>query len=201
MYPFRSLSESGLFCYYDGLNQGNIMNTPIHKIEAGDKNEVSDHAGRAPFKVVHPDEGRSWWIVDDYQTHMLGGRDTNGLVSLWYGRIEVDSGPPAHLHHNEDEIFVVLEGELTFYTEDSSQVTGPGSVVYAPRGQPHTFCNTGKTRARMLVLTTPAGIEDYFAATAYHGSGSEGRPAPTKEEIDRLMAMAPAHGIEFCQPE
>ena len=79
------------------------------------------------------------------------------LISL----VDVPAGAvvPPHSHPHE-QTGILLEGELTFHTAESSHVTGPGSVVFAPRGQQHTFRNTGRTRARMLILTTPGGIED-----------------------------------------
>ena len=40
---------------------------------------------------------------------------------------------------------------------------GPGSVVFAPGGTPHTFRAESDT-LRALVLSTPAGIEEYMLA-------------------------------------
>ena len=45
---------------------------------------------------------------------------------------------PAHMHSNEDELFLVLEGEHVFHCGDEEFHVGPGGAVFAPRGVPHS---------------------------------------------------------------
>ena len=52
-------------------------------------------------------------------------------------------GPPQHVHRAYDEAWYVLEGEMTFHLGADAQECTAGSVVFAPRGTPHTFSNTG----------------------------------------------------------
>jgi quercetin dioxygenase-like cupin family protein len=70
-------------------------------------------------------------------------------------------GPPLH-HHDFDEAFYVLEGELTFQVGDELHKAGPGSLTFAPRGSIHTFANLGREPARYLLICTPAGFERRF---------------------------------------
>ena len=56
-------------------------------------------------------------------------------------------GSPLHVHHNEDEWFYVLEGELTLWIGGEVVVAPAGSFVYAAREVPHTFLVTS-TEAR-----------------------------------------------------
>ena len=42
------------------------------------------------------------------------------------------AGPPLH-HHDFDEAFYVIEGELTFRLRDDTVIAGPGNLVFAPR--------------------------------------------------------------------
>ena len=48
--------------------------------------------------------------------------------------------PPLH-HHDFDETFYVMSGELTFQLRDELRTAGPGELVFAPRGVPHTYAN------------------------------------------------------------
>ncbi len=66
-------------------------------------------------------------------------------------------GVPLHVHEDEDELFYILEGEITLYGVDGSAVAGPGAFVHLPRGVPHGFHNLGAGPARMIVVTTPGG--------------------------------------------
>jgi oxalate decarboxylase/phosphoglucose isomerase-like protein (cupin superfamily) len=89
----------------------------------------------------------------------------------------VDIGPGfdvgAHLHHNAEELFYVLEGQLDLLaieprvrTLDRWQGweshTGaavargrPGNMMYVPRGCPHSSANPGPGPARMIFLVSP----------------------------------------------
>jgi quercetin dioxygenase-like cupin family protein len=49
-------------------------------------------------------------------------------------------GPPLH-HHDFDETFYVIKGELTFQLGDELFTRKAGELVLAPRGVPHTYAN------------------------------------------------------------
>ena len=77
-------------------------------------------------------------------------------------------GSPLHVHHNEDEWFYVIEGELTFWVGGEVIEAPAGSFVYGPRDVPHTFV-VSSDDARFLLVTEPGGFEDFMRAM--------GRPA------------------------
>jgi oxalate decarboxylase/phosphoglucose isomerase-like protein (cupin superfamily) len=133
-----------------------------------------------------------------------------GETDRW-SMFEASVGPGfdvgAHLHHEAEELFFILEGELDLLafeprvrtasdwrSWESAQGTkvargGPGSVMFVPRGCPHAFANPTSAPARMLFLVTPAGHEHYLAElTELLASG--GPPDP--DAIARLRAR---HGI------
>lgn len=62
---------------------------------------------------------------------------------------------PLHLHEDEDELFYILDGELTLLGEHGEAKAGPGCFVHLPRGVPHGFENRSGRPMRMLVVTTP----------------------------------------------
>ena len=72
-------------------------------------------------------------------------------------------GPPPHIHHREDESFHVLEGSLTVQVGGNTITASAGDFAYLPRGIAHGFKNNGDGYAKALVLTMPAGLEDFFA--------------------------------------
>jgi mannose-6-phosphate isomerase-like protein (cupin superfamily) len=86
-------------------------------------------------------------------------RDRVGIVELavpagWIG-------PPLH-HHEFDEAFYVLEGEMTFRLGDELVTAGPGTLTFAPGGSHHTLANLGDRPARYLLVCTPGGFERRF---------------------------------------
>jgi mannose-6-phosphate isomerase-like protein (cupin superfamily) len=100
------------------------------------------------------------------------------------------SGVPPHTHTHEDEVFYVLEGEITFEGADLTTPLrlGAGGFLFAPRRRLHTFRNEGKATARMLVLVMPgAGLEKMFREM--DAAGRKGG-APSMEEIAEITARA-----------
>jgi mannose-6-phosphate isomerase-like protein (cupin superfamily) len=104
-------------------------------------------------------------------TVLLRSEENAGALAIVENRAPTGfPGPPLH-RHEFDETFYVLEGELTFQVVDELVTAGPGEVVFAPRGVPHTFANRGDAPARYLIACTPAGFERYFARLAAERQG------------------------------
>lgn len=97
-------------------------------------------------------------------TFKLRGAQTKGALTVFELTAAPDEGPPLHVHANEDEVVYVLEGTLRFKLVDDVRPAPSGAFVYIPRGVPHTWQNVGGTRARILVIFTPAaaGLETFF---------------------------------------
>ena len=95
-------------------------------------------------------------------TFALRGEHTDGRLLALETVAAPGEGPPLHTHADEDECLVVLDGEMRFRLGDDVEAAPAGSVVYVPRGAPHTWQNVGDDPARMLVLFAPAGMEAFF---------------------------------------
>jgi quercetin dioxygenase-like cupin family protein len=105
-------------------------------------------------------------------TFALRGEQTDGRLLVLETVAAPGEGPPLHTHADEDECLVVLDGEMRFRFGDDVEAAPAGSVVYVPRGAPHTWQNVGEDPARMLVLFAPAGMEAFFDRFA----AQDGRP-------------------------
>ncbi len=146
-------------------------------------------------------EGPAYSLAGDVLRLLATGRQTGGAYALAELRVAPGGGPPPHIHHREDEAFFVLEGEVTFTLGGNSLVARTGSFVQGPRGIPHTYKNEGNALARMLVLVTPAGFENFVAEAGQLVSSFDSPPPPvTPSVIERLLAVAPKHGIEILPP-
>ena len=102
---------------------------------------------------------------------LLRGEQSDGQVAVIETAPAPGVGPPLH-HHDFDEAFYVLDGELAFQLRDEIVRVGPGELIFAPRGVPHTFANLSDAPARQLIVCTPAGFERYFARMAAEGQGA-----------------------------
>ncbi|MBS1879238.1 MAG: cupin domain-containing protein [Actinobacteria bacterium] len=116
--------------------------------------------------------------------------DSDGRLALVEQRLPGGyPGPPLHVHPEFDELFYVLDGELSLRIGERTETVGAGGVAFVPRGVPHTFANRSGRPAHSLVLVTPAGLERYFESLVDLLAASEGMPDP-----ERLAALNEAHG-------
>jgi mannose-6-phosphate isomerase-like protein (cupin superfamily) len=69
---------------------------------------------------------------------------------------------PLHVHAREDELFYIVEGEHVFRCGDEEHRVGPGGIMFAPRGVPHSQRRVEPGVGRLLVLACPGGLDDFF---------------------------------------
>jgi quercetin dioxygenase-like cupin family protein len=73
---------------------------------------------------------------------------------------------PLHVHADDDELFYILEGEHVIEVGERELRAGPGGVVYAPRGIPHAQRRVEPGVGRLMVMTTPGGLDGFFRQLA-----------------------------------
>jgi mannose-6-phosphate isomerase-like protein (cupin superfamily) len=131
------------------------------------------------------------WNGTSHRT-ILSTAATGGAMSIVYGEAGPLIGPPAHVHANEDEIFVVLEGEVEFEVGAERFVRGPLGTAFVPCGQPHSF-RTGPNGARCITILTPGGFEGFFAEAA-------AQQFRMPQDIAEVVALAAQYGSHFTGP-
>ena len=147
-------------------------------------------------------EGRTVAIVGDVYRYLATGEETNGKYALWEAIVPPGGGPPPHVHSREEEGFYILEGEITFTIGEKRLVASAGIFANMPVGTPHSFKNESDRPARMLISVAPAGLEQmFFEVGVPLAEGSTTALPPTKEEIEKLLAVAPRYGIEIKLPQ
>src|SRR5215469_7454246 len=123
----------------------------------------------------------------------IHGRDTGGVVSVVESHDVPGGGPPPHVHHREDETFQVLAGDYEFTVDGKTFLAKPGTTIFAPRGIPHGYRNTGKTPGRLMCVITPSGFEGFFEDI--------GALTPQQQQdIPQVMAIAKKYGMEILPP-
>jgi mannose-6-phosphate isomerase-like protein (cupin superfamily) len=111
----------------------------------------------------------------------IRGQDvTSGGYSFM--EMDVAPGPGArpHIHHEADEAFYVVDGELTVVMDGESVVAPTGSFVLVPRGTRHTFRNQGARMAKAVFILSPPGFERFF------------------EELAALRQASPTGQVDFA---
>jgi mannose-6-phosphate isomerase-like protein (cupin superfamily) len=112
-------------------------------------------------KVVRPGTGKlllngRWWLP-------LQPTDTPGGLAIMEALL-----PPGarairiHRHHETDEIWYILDGQLTFRIGSQQLQAEGGTCVVVPRGVLHGLVNTSPTPVRYLLMLTPGHMAGYF---------------------------------------
>src|SRR5438874_7739303 len=126
-------------------------------------------------------------------TIKMQGEASNGLFALIEFLYTRDASPPLHTHP-QDESYIVQEGLLTVQAGEQRFELAPGAAAVVPMGVAHTFRVDSDT-ARVLVLSTPAGLERLIrdgsvpALTPTLPPSETPRPSP-----EQLEAIFRAHG-------
>ena len=132
------------------------------------------------------------WAGTHYRT-ILATEASAGSLSIVDSVSPPLSGPPRHIHHDADEVFVLLSGDCDFWMAGETFTRGPGETVFIPRGTEHTFRVTGDKPCRHLVILTPGGFEGFFAEMA---AGRLRIP----EDMPAIIDTASRYNLTFTGP-
>jgi quercetin dioxygenase-like cupin family protein len=145
-------------------------------------------------------EGEKLWFLGGLVTVKATAAGTGGRVAVLEHLVPRGAGSPLHVHHDEDEWFHVLEGELTVWVSGEAHVAGPGGFVFLPKGIPHTFLVSSDV-ARFLLVTGPAGFEGFVREIGVPAERPEIPPAATEPpDVEGLTRVAARYGMDIIGP-
>jgi mannose-6-phosphate isomerase-like protein (cupin superfamily) len=107
--------------------------------------------------------------------------------------------PPLHVHHDEDEIFYVLDGRMVLFVDAERVELGQGAARLAPRGVPHAY-RVESERARWLVSSNSGGFAGFIGETSVPAETDGFAPAGSMIEPAMLSEAAARWGIEILGP-
>jgi quercetin dioxygenase-like cupin family protein len=151
--------------------------------------------------LKRPDEGQTIGVVGDIYRFLAIGEETDGRYATWEATVPPGGGPPPHVHSREEESFYVLEGAIAFQVGEERFVAKAGMFANMPPGCLHCFKNETDKPAKMLISVAPAGLEKMFLEVGQPVAAGRTPLPPTREEIEKLLAIALRYGIEIKLPD
>jgi quercetin dioxygenase-like cupin family protein len=142
---------------------------------------------------------RPLWFIDNLARVHVDGALSGGSFDLVEAEGRRGDMPPLHVHHDGDETFYVLEGELSLHQPDGSVTLGAGDVCFASRGVPHAY-RIESERSRWLVVGTPAGFAEFVREVSDEPEGEGLPPLGREHDPARIGEAAARHGIELLGP-
>jgi quercetin dioxygenase-like cupin family protein len=94
---------------------------------------------------------------------LAGAESTNGSFSIVETTEPPGSAAPLHVHHGEAEAFYILEGTIELTCGEETVTANAGDFVCTPKDVPHKYIVVGETPARVLLLFSRPGFEQFFA--------------------------------------
>jgi quercetin dioxygenase-like cupin family protein len=144
---------------------------------------------------------RVLWFLNTRVTIRLSARDGSSGISVLEHQASHGDSPPLHVHHDEDEIFHVLEGEVRYRVGEQERQANVGETLLAPKGVPHTY-RVESAEARMLTITR--GEFENFVRAFGRPAERDGLPdpsgPPTPEQAEALARACRQFGIELVGP-
>jgi quercetin dioxygenase-like cupin family protein len=110
--------------------------------------------------------GKAIQVLGNPWAMKAGVEDTGGSIAVMETTFRSRSGGPAHVHHQHEETFYLLEGEFVFQLGTQTVKAPAGTFVFVPCDVPHAFENVGNQPGRILGIMTPGGYEKFFEELA-----------------------------------
>ena len=142
-----------------------------------------------PATIVKAGERAALNVLGMPLTMLCEAHETGGSWSLFEEEVALGMGPPAH-HHDWDEAYYILEGEVHFEVDGELVKSAKGDVNYLPRNTVHGFKGASETPARVLIFAAPAHGSEFFREL-----NDEVRSLP--EDGGKIPQIGERHGIHF----
>jgi quercetin dioxygenase-like cupin family protein len=140
-------------------------------------------------------------LMGDTYTILLTSDETGGRYCLIDAHVPPGGGPPPH-RHDFEEMLTMLEGEIEVTFRGKTVTARAGETINIPANAPHAVRNTADAPARMLVICTPAGMDQFFMAIGDPVDSCTAPPpklseAEVVERMVRIETLAPMYRIEL----
>lgn len=138
-------------------------------------------------------KGEQLWFLGTLATIKVPGEASDGRFALIEFLFPRHASPPLHTHP-QDESYIVQEGQLSVQAGEQRFELTPGAAALVPMGVAHTFRVDTET-ARVLVLSTPAGLERLVRDGSLPATSPTLPPSETpRPSPEQLEAIFRAHG-------
>jgi mannose-6-phosphate isomerase-like protein (cupin superfamily) len=143
---------------------------------------------RAPV-VRRPGAGRAYAMGPVHAVFKADGDETRRRYSISEWWLDPYTRGPGPHQHDEDDVFFVIEGTMSFFVGGEWIDAPKGSLVIAPGGTPHDFENRTARRAGALNVSVPGDFEPAMEGIA---AWFRARPAAAARTANAPRRASPA---------
>ncbi|MDQ6862889.1 MAG: cupin domain-containing protein [Thermoproteota archaeon] len=152
-------------------------------------------------KILLPNKGKHIAVAGDINRILAFKEDTGGTYSFIEAKVFPGGGPTPHVQTREHEGFYIIEGQIIFNVDEQRIEAKPGTFVNVPPNVWHSFKNETNEIAKLIIVLSPAGMEQLFVEVGLEISDTSVKPPPfNNEQIQKLVRLAPKYGVEIKPP-
>ena len=150
------------------------------------------------IRLIEPGGGDHYWLMGVLATIKAGKEATGDTMTIAEFEAPAGWAIPPHRHIDQDEMFYVLDGEVTFSCDGMEATYTRGGFAWLPREKPHSFQVSDGGPARLFNIHTGVLFEA-MVQTLGEPAPEVRIPDPLTEEPDpQAIAEAFAQfGIEI----
>jgi quercetin dioxygenase-like cupin family protein len=126
---------------------------------------------------------------------LAGAASTSNSFSIVESVEPPGSGAPLHVHHGEAEAFYILEGRVELTCGEEKVIAQPGDFVYTPKDVQHKYLVLGDQPARLLLLFSRPGFENFFL----EGGTPLDRPPAGPPDPAAIKRLVEKYGMELLE--
>ena len=141
-------------------------------------------------------EGRDHTVGVSHTTYKVLTAETLGAMFVMEQANAKKGGPSLHLHHDQDELFYIIEGEYIVQVGANRFHLKAGDCVLGPRTVPHAWAFVGASTGRMLLSYSPAGRMEAFFNDREKNGIRKGTYSQTPQDAETMRA----YGMELLGP-
>jgi quercetin dioxygenase-like cupin family protein len=104
--------------------------------------------------ALKADEGWTYRFGIDFTVKVGEVREGGSAAFMEYVTKHGEE-PESHTHNTEDEMFYVLEGDLTFHCGENTFDVEKGGFIFLPHGIEHSYTIRSQDPVRLIVVTSP----------------------------------------------
>lgn len=152
--------------------------------------------------VLGRDEGEHLHVLGQLATIKATAGETGSMTAVEFVA-DRGFGPPLHCHRTEDELVLVLDGEVAFRSGETEIIARTGASAYLPHGVPHTFQVLSESARILSVTASVDGVPQFDNMIEAMGTPTADPVMPsTPPMIDpgELAMINAQHGVDILGP-
>lgn len=144
------------------LREASVIKT---ELRLGEPGPAAPLPQRTPVSLS-AGEGRAYEMGSLRAVFKADGNETQGNYSISEWWLDPYTRGPGQHQHEEDDVFFVLEGTMSFFVGGRWLDAPKGAFVIAPANTPHDFENRTGQRAGALNISVPGNFERHMPGIA-----------------------------------